>query len=406
MKNHHQSSGKGRRLEYELILCCVQAFVNGNLDELKRFPFKEIEWTYLLRIAKDHKVLPLIYWSIKSACLKSLPADIMAQLNADFNNNAVNNLTLIRELFRLLDIFRSNSIPAIPFKGPILASSVYGNIALRQFWDLDILVHPEDFIKAKDLLLSEGYMPWLNLSEEKYEALAKHDRVDHHCRFSKRNPKIHIELHWSMYPRNYPSRLETQSLFERAEPLVVSGHEILSFSPEDMLLFLCHHGTKHRWIRISWICDIAMLLKNRAINWPYVIEFARNAGIERCLNLGIILASDLLETPLQENILQKAQRDSAAVSLSQQIKANMFLEDDAGFLQTSLFQFRTLQRTDDRLRYFSNFIKTIVLPNELDRKYIGLPESVFFAYFLIRPIRLLRVYVFGPSRSLVWSRGK
>lgn len=410
---------QGRRPEDELILRCVQAFLDGNYDRLKDCSLHEIDWTYMLRTAKDHGVLPLIYWSIKSACMKSLPSDIIAQLNADFKSNALHNLTLTSELFRLLDLFRFNSIPAIPFKGPILASSIYGNVAFRQFLDLDILVHPEDFIKAKDLLISEGYVPRLNLNDEQYEALIKHDEREHHKGFSKNDSGVDLEIHWKTYPGIYPSRLETHRLFERAEPLIISGHEILSFSPEDMLLFLCYHGSKHVWTKISFICDIAMLLKNRAINWTYVIEFAQDASIDRILNLGMLLAWDLLKPPIPKNVLQEAQQDKAAWLLYQQIKANMFLEgnagllrtkDNAGLLRTSLFHFRTLERTSDRLRYFLSFIKIsvlrFVLPTELDREYIKLPENLFFAYVLIRPIRLLRVYILGPSMRLLWDRGK
>lgn len=399
-------SKNDRNLEDELILHCVQAFLNENPDKLKRHPLQNIDWTYLLKTAKEHSILPFVYWSIKSANLESVPSSVMAQLTADFNSNAVYNLTLTRELFRLLDLFRSNSIQAIPFKGPVLASLVYGNIALRQFWDLDILVRPEDFIKAKDLLLSEGYVPWHTLSAEQYKDLVRNDKHNHDSRFSKSNSKTHIELHWSAFPGTYSSRLETHSLFERAEPMVILGHEILSLSPEDTLLFLCHHGTRHRWTRISWICDITVLLKRKAINWPYIIEFTRNSGIERSLNLGILLAEDLLMAPIPENVLQNVRQDKAAESLSQQVKANMFIEDNVGFLQVSLFQFRSLERTIDRLRYFSDFIKRIMLPNRLDREYIRLPEFLFFAYILVRPIRVFRVYVFGPSKSLLWSKGR
>lgn len=315
----------------------------------------------MMETAADHKVMPLIYWSIKSVCPKSLPSDIAAQLNADFKNNTVHNLTLTSELFNILDLFRSNFIPAIPFKGPILASSIYGNVALRQFLDLDILVHPEDFIKAKDLLISDGYVPRVNLSDEQYEALIRHDKRVPDFSFFKTDSGVHLEIHWSVSPKIYGSGLETHSLFERAESLIISGHEITCFSPEDMLLLLCHHGTKHLWTRISWICDVAMLVRDRAINWTHVIELAQDASINRSLCLGILLSYDLLKAPIPNDVLHKAQQDMVAGLLSQQVKAKMFQKDNTSFLQVSIFHFRTLERPSDRLRFFLNFIKIFVL---------------------------------------------
>jgi len=36
-------------------------------------------------------------------------------------------------LLKLLDLFENHGIPAVPFKGPVLASSIYGDLSLRQF---------------------------------------------------------------------------------------------------------------------------------------------------------------------------------------------------------------------------------------------------------------------------------
>ena len=68
------------------------------------------------------------------------------------------------ELLRLLTLFESAGIPAIPYKGPLLASLVYGKIARRQFCDLDILVRKRGFPKARRLLLSQDYRPMFSLT--------------------------------------------------------------------------------------------------------------------------------------------------------------------------------------------------------------------------------------------------
>ncbi len=61
------------------------------------------------------------------------------------------------ELQRILDIFKSHGITAIPYKGPVLAIQAYGNLAFREFGDLDIFIQKQDFLKVKELLLDNGY---------------------------------------------------------------------------------------------------------------------------------------------------------------------------------------------------------------------------------------------------------
>ena len=78
------------------------------------------------------------------------------QLRDDFNDNSRRNLFLTRELLNLLTLFETHQIPAIPFKGPVLAASVYGNLALRQFSDLDLIIHKQHVAKARELLVSAG----------------------------------------------------------------------------------------------------------------------------------------------------------------------------------------------------------------------------------------------------------
>jgi len=45
----------------------------------------------------------------------------------------------------------------IPYKGPTLALAVYGNLALREFTDLDILVQTQNVRQAAELLKDRGY---------------------------------------------------------------------------------------------------------------------------------------------------------------------------------------------------------------------------------------------------------
>jgi len=103
--------------------------------------------------------MPLLYRSLKKTCQQAVPSTYLEQLRDLFLTNAARNVFLTAKLLELLDLFKENNIAALPFKGPVLAESIYGDISLRQFVDLDVLVHKRDALKARNLLLAHGYQP-------------------------------------------------------------------------------------------------------------------------------------------------------------------------------------------------------------------------------------------------------
>jgi hypothetical protein len=57
-----------------------------------------------------------------------VPAAVLADLKGRCRANAERDLLLVEELPRLVAGFESRGIRAIPFKGPLIAASLYGNL--------------------------------------------------------------------------------------------------------------------------------------------------------------------------------------------------------------------------------------------------------------------------------------
>ncbi|RXM21985.1 hypothetical protein EO238_26195, partial [Citrobacter sp. AAK_AS5] len=60
-------------------------------------------------------------------------------------------------LLRLQQLMESHGIRLVPIKGPVLARLAYGDVALRQFEDLDLIVRRPDLVCAVDLLERDGF---------------------------------------------------------------------------------------------------------------------------------------------------------------------------------------------------------------------------------------------------------
>ena len=264
----------------------------------------------------------------------------------DFNAIARNNLFLTGELRKLLKLFDAHHIPALPFKGPALATLIYGNLTLRDFGDLDILVHKRDILRAKTLLISQGYRPWYQFTAAQEAA---HLRSFHAYAFTRNDGMVTIDLHWRFVPSPFYFPFNLKPLWECREQMPFAGTTILNIPPEDLLLILCVHGAKDRWSRLKWICDIAELIRAHGrLDWTRVIEQARALSSERKLLLGLLLASDLLGAALPEDVWQRVQTSPAVKSLAVQVRERLFSASD---IMPEIAKGITLHlRVTDRLR--------------------------------------------------------
>lgn len=114
----------------------------------------------------------------------------------------------------------------IPYKGPALAVSVYQNLALRQFSDLDILVHTWDFhFTAQDLLIAHG---WRRISDYGWET-----------RFRDASGRVSLDLHQGITGSGMAFNLGFERACKRRTSISIAGAVIPAFAPSDGLIILC-----------------------------------------------------------------------------------------------------------------------------------------------------------------------
>ena len=380
--------------EEDLLLQCGRMAVGAEWDEQISLPQGELDWQYLIRMARVHGMLPHLH-SYLEICPGGVPSTVMDQLHEDFRRNTWRNVFLAGELLRLLEALSAKGISTIPFKGPVLGMLLYGNVALRQFVDLDILVHEQDVVRAKDLLITQGYRPQFKLAEHQLPSILQSDSE---LAFTREDGASVVDLQWRFRPEYFSFPLDMQSVWERVRPFSFMGKNVLTLSPEDLLLFLCVHGTKHIWGGLSLICDLARFIQvNReTTDWDQLLTQARRVRSERMLFLGLFLGSDLLGARLPDEVWRRVRAHREVEALALRVRRNLFKsEEKAGIPEHTMFHLRSREYLRDRINYCLHFAAT---PTERDLALLPFPKALSSLYYALRPFRLLTKYSLGLFR--------
>ena len=140
-----------------LILCARGRLADESVEQIRSLVDETVDWEYLIKTACAHNVHFLLYRSLKKACAESVPDEALKRLEHAHDINSRRSLLVFGKLVSILKLLQDNHIPAIPFKGPVLAEMVYGDVALRQFGDLDILVDKENALDAIRIFEDHGW---------------------------------------------------------------------------------------------------------------------------------------------------------------------------------------------------------------------------------------------------------
>jgi hypothetical protein len=414
----------GHRSEIDLLRWCSGNHADAaRTEQIRRLLQRHFDWDYLLEAALAHGIFPQLYCAVQAAAGEPIPTPVLDQFRVRFHAIAWRNLVLTTELVRLVGLLEGSGFRTMAFKGPVLAASAYGDISRRQFADLDILVDPKDILLAKDALLTAGYRLEGDLSPLQAARLLRSVR-EHHFLMTSQDGRISVELHWAVMQTCFAFPIGFQQLWDGRVPVVLDGSSVFGPGPEEMLLILCAHGAKHDWSQLRMIADVNALIRSApALDWARVIGQARALHGSRLLALGLLLAHDLLGTPLSDEVVRRVRSDPGAQSLATAVVRQLteHLPKPLGSQPVSALYLQARERLSDRIRVCVRlerippdvhratlplparwliYLSLALLPRDWDRDLVPLPRTLSFLAYLVRPVRLLAKY----ARSLIWRK--
>jgi putative nucleotidyltransferase-like protein len=331
-----------------VLLACARA-ASSSVDDRRLAALIEadVDFAALLALAERHRMTAFVHAHLSRIAPDRIPHWVMSTLHQSSLMTAARGLMLGAELVELIRLFAAHGIRALPFKGPVLAECLYGNLALRFMRDIDILVAPTDVHRAQALLLDRGYQ-----TETKLLPGSIALRLEYQLCVSRPADTAIVELHWTATSLSVAPEVGIEDLWDQRLHTCVLGERVPCPSHEHLLILLCMHGARHAWWRLELICGVAELVRSKPVDWYRVLEVAAEWRCGRMLRVGLLLAREVLGAAIPQFALDIALGDPEACTLARQAHEDLFAAEPSidRSREPRRFQLRIQEDSGEKLR--------------------------------------------------------
>ena len=371
--------------ELRLLLACGRGALDADRPPIDWAP---IDWTRALRLARRHKMGPLLHRHLHATEFVGVPPEAAQALRASARTAAVRSLALTRQLGVVLALLETAGISALALKGPGLAVQAYGDLSLREFHDLDLWIDRGAVPEAHARLIERGcrrLLPDAPPAPGREERLFLRLTQENVYTYLLPDGMARLELHWALLPSSLGALLPFVDAWARREIVSLGTLPMPVLGAADHLVYLAAHGAKHRWMRLEWLCAFARIARQaEKAEWTA----ARRGGAEQALALAEALAQSL-GGGAPPTLSGRMPGLVSAVAAS--------LEEDAFSappLAEALFYLGLKERWADRLR---GYARLAAQPTFADLAALPQARRRFPWYLGVRLGRLGRKY--GPRRD-------
>lgn len=343
-----------------------------------------LNWDTLFHLASWHRARPLVYRSLRAVCWDRLPALQQEQWLQAHQLITGRSLIFAAELLRITAAFAPAGMRLATMKGAVIAQMAYGDFALREFGDIDLLVAEADVPRAIDLIEKLGYARLWELDNSRMLRFLRHMGE---YKLTSDVFGTEIDLHWRVAHRSVALSPGIGDFPHGLQPVSIAGSSMLSFAPADLPLYLASQGGGDQWCDLRRICDLAEFLRRYPeMDWrPHLETASRLRGLRSVLT-GLVLARDLLGAQLPDAAVSAIRSDEAVSWLAERAVRNLQSKREAGeTVSRYSFQLRAKKGIAGKI---SLAWKILTDRTELDGSWIMLPRPLWWLYPLLRPVRI------------------
>ena len=385
--------------ELQMIVLASRMEMTSDQIALLRALIEGADRPQVLRLATVHGVRPLVLRNLEAHCSDLLEDDSLTPLRSARRSIVAKAMQQTAELDRISTLLRAEGIPLFPYKGIALGELLYGDAALRESGDIDIIVPKAQAMDAVAVLCASGYRPLYALS-------SKQERVyvegGNHYNLSHVDKSINLEVHWDIITPHHGIRIPWQTFWDQhRSQLLTLNQRSLDSDPEFLLLLLLLHGGKHRWEALKWLVDVVQCIQHYpSLRWEELLQQAKALRVERLVLSGLNLASSLYAVALPVEVQQRITANSGVRALSAEVLSVLEKPWAVDGATDIGYQLRMRDRWQDRVRYGWRIV-TMLNFQDVDSRDIEDDDRLPRYEFLQRGVRILSKRGVGPTAQLL-----
>ncbi len=292
------------QVEDRLILSCIK--INPDQSELelidKLIP-QVSDWDYFISTIIGRGIGPLFYNKLPLLVnANQIPPVVKTKLQQAYYKTLSRSVVLYEHFREAMKLYNEAGIDVIALKGIYLSEKLYGDIGLRQFSDIDLLVKVVDAEKCISILGQSGY----HSSEYKVaDFVRRNTEILHYPPMIKDG--VSIEIHTKLHKNSEKYKMDVKQVWKNASPVTLNGAKVYVPDIYHQLIHLCLHLDKHfRGGHVQFTCfnDICNFVESNLnlINWNQLIEICKTYRCESIVFEYLILVHQFMNVSLPLNI--------------------------------------------------------------------------------------------------------
>ncbi|HEU5208101.1 MAG TPA: nucleotidyltransferase family protein [Longimicrobiales bacterium] len=232
----------------------------------------DFAWDRLFDLAIREKAAPALHELLAGLSADLVPAEPRSRLSALLRLTHVRMLRLEQLFLQAVDTLQAQDVDAVLLKGAGLATTVYGSFGARPMYDVDLLVRPDDALRAWNALRANGWV---------------HDEIERPAEFYTTHyhlpplddplrSGLAVELHTSL--TDGAIEIDSEMIRREAREIRVRGRRVLVPAVEHQVLHLAtHFAWTHGMASAGWrtFHDLHQLITNTSVDWERVVAIAQ-----------------------------------------------------------------------------------------------------------------------------------
>lgn len=290
-------------------LILSSAKLEPSVSELERLNdlIPQIEnWDGLVAEIIARQTAPLFFKKLPLLTNRNLiPAEATAKLQQAYYRSLSRGMVLYSTFEKVAEAFCIAGIQVVVLKGIYLSEWLYGDIALRQFSDMDLLVKKEDALQCLSILKNLGFKP---SDAAVTEFISSQSEIVHYAPMVLNN--VSVEVHIKLHRQSKHYDIKIDAFLSNAEKLLLRNKPVYGLELHDLLIHLCVHLDKHfrgGHVQFTSFNDIVNLLEKfkNEIDWTLLAQRSAYHACEQTVFKFLVLIHKFYNAALPEAILIK-----------------------------------------------------------------------------------------------------